>query len=136
MKLEDYKHELNSFIFKLEASAQLLKEPEKLSEEEIEAIGTIILHNTKKLKLFFECFTILEKGKGHTLNEHKLKQLTEEILSVIDNSMNIKASKKSTVFSGNFSPRDKIDRFLLECLEQLFSEKGIAIKDKEIEISW
>lgn len=131
MELGKYKHDLNSFIFKMEASAQLLQDPEGLSHDEIKLISDIILNNTKLIKLFFDCFTLLERlEKGDyipkkkkvtiediTVNgDPKIVELVMSIIKILNKNpaLIVEPIKNKVIFQGKFVPENQIEQFFID----------------------
>ncbi|NPA16377.1 MAG: hypothetical protein GXO05_01400 [Aquificae bacterium] len=139
MKLKDYKHDLNAFVFKMEASAKLLSEPENLSLEEIKLISDIILQNTSTLRLFFECFSTVEKlqekeNRAEIISQPKFRHLVKEVILALDRNASVTEEENRIIFRGNFKTTDQIGKFFLQCLNYIFPEG--KINDKEIVLIW
>ncbi|WP_457621735.1 hypothetical protein [Persephonella sp.] len=155
MELGKYKHDLNSFIFKMEASAQLLQEPEGLSSDDIKLISDIILNNTRMIKLFFDCFTLFEKiEKGEyvpkkknvtvdeiTINgDPKIVEYVINIIKVVNKNpaIVVEPFKNKVIFQGKFKPENQIEKFFIEFLEKslLFNGLQVSISEDEIVLVW
>ncbi len=155
MELGKYKHDLNSFIFKMEASAQLLQDSEALSPDEIKLISEIILNNTKVLKLFFDCFSLIERieKNGYTPKKKKVvienitlfgdPKIMEYVFNIIkilnkNPALIVEPVKDKIIFQGKFKPENQIEQFFVDFLKKaiLFSKLQIDITEDEIVLSW
>ncbi|WP_457642704.1 hypothetical protein [Persephonella sp.] len=153
MKLKDYKHDINGFIFKMETASHLLDSPESLSPEEIKLISRIIKENTDRIKLFIECFTLLEKLEDGELkpektplnpeipvffnDTHLTKTITEAVKAVNKaDSLNTEIKNNRFVFKGNFEPKNQLDRFFIIFLENILKPYSIKISSREIKLEW
>ncbi|WP_456402711.1 hypothetical protein [Persephonella sp.] len=155
MVIGKFKHDLNSFIFKMETSAHLLKDPENLTYDEIKTISDIILQNTDMLRLFFDSFTLLEKLKSGEYSPKRKKIMIDDMNLVGDPKIMeylIKIIKKlnkspalvvepignKILFQGKFRPENQIEEFFVDFLKEAveFNKLEIKISEDEILIQW
>ncbi|WP_457641025.1 hypothetical protein [Persephonella sp.] len=155
MDIGKFRHDINSFIFKMEASADLLKDVDSLSPKEIKLISRIIMDNTRFLKMFFEAYFLLDKLlsgiykpqktpvdiDGLKLEgDHEILKITFDIIKKLNKKekLEIKKDDNKLIFHGKFLAENQMEQFFLDFLEKalLFIKIKPEIKEDEIVLKW
>jgi len=136
MGLKDYRHDINNLLFKMETSAYLLKEPEKLSSDQLRLIADLLLNSVQTLKAFLQCYSLLEGEEGgEGASVKNLKETVVSIVKAVDPDASVEEEKGQTVFRGRFGGNG-MDGFFIQCLKKILPEGRITTSEGEIRVRW